>query len=102
MSDKTNISPLVENIEMLNESDVKILLLMYHAGGWMEPDELSILTGLHARTVKKSLERHRVRQLIKQIDRKSELDRLLIRHRQELQRLKKNEFDAAEVPKTGS
>lgn len=102
MFNQTNITPIVESIDLLNESDVKILLLMYHSGGWMEPDELAFLTGLHLKTVKKSLERVRVRQLIKQIDKKSEMDRLFIKHHQELKRLKSRQIVEGEVPKTGS
>jgi hypothetical protein len=96
----TDISPIVDDIDKLYESDLKILVVLYHNGGRMEPEELEIYTGLHLRTVKKSLKKPRVRQLINKMGKKSALDQMLFKQRKDIERLLKEGNLEAEIPNT--
>ena len=90
---QTNINPIIDCIDELNESDVKVAVVMYGFGGWIEPNELAVYTGLHVKTVKKSLRRPLVQQLIKQMDKKNAFDQELfkqIRALEEILNRKKN------------
>lgn len=79
MNGKTNINPIIDCIDELNESDLKITLVMYGAGGWIEPKDLAVYTGLHYKTVKKSMKRPLVQNLIKQMDKKGDIDQELFK-----------------------
>ncbi|WP_421774425.1 hypothetical protein [Gracilimonas sp.] len=95
----TNIDPIVESVDKLYESDLKILLVMYHVGEWVEPKKLEALTGLHAKTINKSINRPRVKQLIRQIKKRDEYEQLFIRQKIEWQQLVEAKKKEPEVPK---
>lgn len=80
---KTNITPLINQLDVLEVSDLKILLVMYHFGGYVEPKELVTHTGLHLKTVNNSLKRSHVKNLIKRIEQKNELDQFFLKQAKE-------------------
>jgi hypothetical protein len=76
---KTNIEPIIRELENLKESDVKVLLCMFHYGEWLSAEQLEVYTGLHIRTVKISLAKPRIRNIVKKMEKKDEFEQMFLR-----------------------
>lgn len=95
---KTDITPIIDNLHELKGSDVKVLDVLYHYGGYLEPEKIAIEAGLNKRTVQRSLDRPIVKHLISCLEEKSELDQFFMNQRQEFKRLIEGEKNGQKVP----
>ena len=82
---QTDISPIVQHIEHLTLTELRILIVMFHHGTYLEPQVLERKTGACRKSINKAIKSENVRAILKQMKQKNETTRLLLKLTQQLQ-----------------
>lgn len=84
--DKTDLSPIIQELEHLKFTELRVLVVMYHCGKYLEPDQIQQQTGACMKSIKAALKSENVKTLLKKMNRKSDITRLLSEIQKELER----------------
>ena len=76
---KTDLTPIVQNLEHLTLTDLRVLIVIFHEGRYIRPSELQEKTGACRKSINKSLKSEKVRAIIQQMKQKSETARLILK-----------------------
>ena len=71
------LTPIVEHLDELSGSQIKVLLAIYSEGKWLTTSELMILTGLTRKTVYLAMNHPKTKELIGKLNNKTDDQKLL-------------------------